>query len=193
MELKKLALLGLIISTLLTAKQAEAQSQGETENTWAKRIDTGKEVVTNLQFYFHDVVSGNSPTAVKIAKTSSNSSSLSLFGNLLMVDDALTVGPDPESKVIGRARGMYGSASQSVLDMGLIMVMSYVFTDGIYDGSSFSLLSINPALHRVREMAIVGGTGLFRLARGYAIAQTYSFNTAGDAIVHYNVTLCTYI
>ncbi|KAI5647871.1 hypothetical protein M9H77_33876 [Catharanthus roseus] len=180
-------LAGLFITLLATTLLPEkAQSQDEVK--WAKRIETGKEVITTLQFYFHDVVSGDSPTAIKIAQAS-NGTSLSLFGNLLMVDDALTVGPDPKSKVIGRARGMYGSASQSVLDMGLIMVMGYVFTDGIYDGSSFSLLSINPALHRVREMAIVGGTGLFRLARGYAIAQTYWFDTSGDAIVHYNLLI----
>ena len=40
------------------------------------------------------------------------------------------------------------------------------------------------------EMPIVGGTGFFQLARGYAIAQTHWFDlTTGDAIVGYNITV----
>lgn len=167
-------------------------AQGQDQSSWAKRVDTGKEVVTTLQFYFHDKLSGSNPSAVQITQpVNSTNNSGTLFGALLMIDDPLTIGPDPTSKLVGRARGLYGSAGQT--DLGLIMVVSYGFTDGIYQGSSFSLLSLNPAMNPVREMAIVGGTGLFRLARGYAIAQTYSANPNGDAIVGYNVTIVTYV
>uniref|UniRef100_A0A2P2Q8Y2 Dirigent protein n=1 Tax=Rhizophora mucronata TaxID=61149 RepID=A0A2P2Q8Y2_RHIMU len=69
------------------------------------------------------------------------------------------------------------------------MGMSYSFVDGIYNGSSFSLLGKNPPMKPAREMPIVGGTGLFRFARGYAIAHTLSLNAAGDAVVGYNVTI----
>lgn len=166
-------------------------AQGQDQPSWAKRVETGKEVITTLQFYFHDKLSGSNPSAVQIAQAAGTNNSGTLFGSLLMIDDALTIGPDPTSKLIGRARGLYGSAGQT--DMGLIMVISYGFTDGIYQGSSFSLLSLNSAMNPVREMAIVGGTGLFRLARGYAMAQTYSANPNGDAIVGYNVTIVTYV
>lgn len=167
------------------------QAQNGDEATWAKRVDSGNQVVTTLQFYFHDKLSGSNPSAIKIAQPLQNTNSPNLFGNLLMIDDPLTVGPDPSSKLVGRARGLYGSAGQA--DMNLIMALSYVFTDGIYDGSSFSLLSINQVMHSPREMAIVGGTGLFRLARGYAIAQTYQADATGDAVVGYNVTIATNI
>ncbi|PHU10835.1 Dirigent protein 23 [Capsicum chinense] len=179
----------LVILMLVTTPAWVAQ--GQDQESWAKRVDTGKEVVTTLQFYFHDKLSGSNPSAIQIAQANGTSNSGSLFGSLFMIDDPLTIGPDPTSKQVGRARGMYGSAGQT--DLGLIMVISYGFTDGIYQGSSFSLLSLNPALNPVREMAIVGGTGLFRLARGYAIAQTYSIKANGDAIVGYNVTIVTYV
>ncbi|GAY62391.1 hypothetical protein CUMW_217370 [Citrus unshiu] len=70
------------------------------------------------------------------------------------------------------------------------MSMSFVFVDGPYNGSSISLLGNNRAMNPVREMPIVGGTGFFRLAPGYAVAQTHwmDFKT-GDAIVGYNVTV----
>ncbi|XP_073313827.1 dirigent protein 23-like isoform X1 [Primulina huaijiensis] len=159
---------------------------------WAKRVETGTEVITTLQFYFHDILSGQNPTAMRIAEAPQTNNSSTFFGMLTMIDDPLTMGPDPTSKVVGRARGMYGSAGQA--DFGLIMVLNYGFTDGIYDGSSFSLLSINRAMESVREMSIVGGTGLFRFARGYAIAQTYKLDAmTGDAVVGYNVTIATYI
>ncbi|RVW22149.1 Dirigent protein 19 [Vitis vinifera] len=43
-------------------------------------------------------------------------------------------------------------------------------------------------LKNVREMPIIGGSGVFRYARGYVEARTYSFNVkSGDAVVEYNV------
>nr|AYN74355.1 dirigent protein 2 [Eucommia ulmoides] len=178
-----------LVCLVMAVQWCQAQQDG---SDWARRSDTGSsEVVTNLHFYFHDTVSGNNPSAVRVAGTSTTSNSPTLFGALLMVDDPLTVGPDRISRLVGNARGLYGSASHT--DMGLIMVINYGFTDGIYNGSSFSILSINPPMQPVREMSIVGGTGLFRLARGYALARTYWFDASGDAIVEYNVTITTYI
>ncbi|CAK9162075.1 unnamed protein product [Ilex paraguariensis] len=188
----RLSLIVMLISLVITMASAQSQEDGSNQVGWAKRVDTGKEVVTNLHFYFHDTVSGKNPSAVRVAQANETTNSLTLFGALLMADDPLTEGPDPSSKLVGRARGLYGSAAQT--ELGLIMVMSYCFTEGIYNGSSFSILGLNPAINPVREMSIVGGTGLFRLARGYAIAQTYWLDpTTGDAIVGYNVTVATYI
>ncbi|GMP37588.1 hypothetical protein CsSME_00009197 [Camellia sinensis var. sinensis] len=70
--------------------------------------------------------------------------------------------------------------------------MNFGFLDGIYNSSSISLDGLDSALVPVREIVVVGGTGVFRFARGYAIAKTYSVNfTTGDAIVGYNVTVVT--
>ncbi|XP_073120159.1 dirigent protein 23-like [Henckelia pumila] len=188
----RVTLLITIFTFLAAASSWSGLAQSTDSIAWAKRVETGTEVITTLRFYFHDILSGQNPTAIRIAQAPQTNNSSTFFGMLTMIDDPLTIGPDPTSRVVGRARGMYGSAGQT--DFGLIMVLNYGFTDGIYEGSSFSLLSINRATESVREMSIVGGTGLFRLARGYAIAQTYKFDPmTGDAVVGYNVTIATYI
>ncbi|RZC44869.1 hypothetical protein C5167_037823 [Papaver somniferum] len=148
--------------------------------------------VTRLHFYFHDRVSGKNPTAIPIAQASTTNQSSTMFGTLRMIDDPLTEGSDPSSKVVGRAQGLYGFSGQDQLS--LIAVVSYVFTDEkLKNGSSLSLLSHNPILNPVRELAVVGGTGSFRFASGFAQIKTLFFNlTSGDAIVEYYVTVVHY-
>ncbi|KAB1207488.1 Dirigent protein 23 [Morella rubra] len=154
---------------------------------WATMLESQKKTVTSLQFYFHDIVSGKNPSAVRVAKANDTDKSPTFFGALTMADDPLTETPDPKSNLVGRAQGLYGSAGQQ--ELGFLMAMNFAFTDGVYNGSSVSLLGRNSPLHPIREMPIVGGTGMFRLARGYAIAQTHQLDPTGDAIVHYNVTV----
>ncbi|CAH9057180.1 unnamed protein product [Cuscuta europaea] len=181
-------LISCLILLALTAFSGGHADQGK--ESWAKKLRKGHQAVTTLQFYFHDKLSGSSPSAVRIVEPTSASKSPTRFGVVMMADDPLTIGPDPKSTEVGRARGLYGSAGQK--DLGLIMAMSYSFTHGEYNGSSFSLLSINHAMNPVRELAVVGGTGQFRLARGYALAHTHSLDVpTGDAIIGYNVTLIT--
>uniref|UniRef100_A0A803QPE0 Dirigent protein n=1 Tax=Cannabis sativa TaxID=3483 RepID=A0A803QPE0_CANSA len=79
-------------------------------------------------------------------------------------------------------------AMASLSDVGLLMSLNYVFTEGKYNGSCLSILGHNSILSALREMPVVGGTGLFRFARGYALAKTYMVNaTSHDAIVEYDV------
>ncbi|KAK2636933.1 hypothetical protein Ddye_031725 [Dipteronia dyeriana] len=140
--------------------------------------------MSHLHFYFHDIVSGKNATAVRIAGPP-NSTAYG-FGSTVMIDDPLTDGPDLTSKLVGRAQGMYAIASQR--DISLLLVMNLAFLDGKYNGSSISILGRNPVFDDVREMPIVGGSGVFRSAHGYALAHTilFDYNT-GDAIVEYNV------
>ncbi|KAL3599666.1 hypothetical protein D5086_007584 [Populus alba] len=63
---------------------------------------------------------------------------------------------------------------------------------GKYNGSSISILGRNPIFDDVREMPVVGGSGLFRLARGHALLHTVWFNKQGDAIIEYNVYVSHY-
>ncbi|XP_066336802.1 dirigent protein 22-like [Miscanthus floridulus] len=141
---------------------------------------------THLHFYFHDTVSGKSPTAVRVVSPPASSPS-PLFGMVNVMDDPLTEGPDQGSAaVIGRAQGLYMGSDQAKL--GFLQAMNLVFTAGDYNGSTLALLGRNCPLDAVRELPVVGGTGAFRFARGYALLRTHwlDFST-GDATVEYDV------
>ncbi|KNA06025.1 hypothetical protein SOVF_184880 [Spinacia oleracea] len=135
-------------------------------------------------------MTGESPTVALIAQPigDNNNSAALGFGSLFMADDPLTVSPDPNSNLVGPAQGLYGAASQE--GVNLIMGLNYGFVDGVYNGSSVVIFGRNSIMNPVREFPVVGGTGVFRMARGYAVAETYFFNiTSRNAIVGYNVTI----
>ncbi|KAI8024064.1 Dirigent protein 23 [Camellia lanceoleosa] len=154
----------LMISLIVTMPSVQTLQVEQPNNqlSWAKTLKSKKQIVTNLQFYFHDTVSGKTPSAVRVAQSFYTENSPTRFGAVMMADDPLTESPDPSSKLMG------------------------------FTMEALLALSANCVLHSVREMAVVGGTGLFRLARGYAVAKTHWFDpNTGDAIVGYNVTIVT--
>lgn len=108
-----------------------------------------------------------------------------------MIDNPLTLGPELSSKVVGKAQGFYALASQE--EFGLLMTMNFVFTEGKYNGSTITVLGRNAVFDQVREMPVIGGSGLFRFARGYVEARTHMFDLkSGDATVEYNVYVMHY-
>ncbi|GLJ04897.1 hypothetical protein SUGI_0005950 [Cryptomeria japonica] len=149
------------------------------------------EKITHLKFYFHDTVSGKNVTAVEVASAPSTKTSATLFGKVFVLDDPLTEGPEPTSKLVGKAQGLYASAGQE--DFHLLMAVTFVFQGGKFNGSTLAMVGNNAVLKEVREMPIVGGSGKFRLARGYALARTHYIDfKSGNAIVLYNVTVHHY-
>ncbi|KAG5581919.1 hypothetical protein H5410_052546 [Solanum commersonii] len=113
---------------------------------WFKKLPHSKQKVTKLHFYFHNIVSEKILIAVQIAQSNMTAKSSTSFGSVTMIDDPLTVGPEPNS-TIG----------------ALLMTLNFVFTTGKYNGSTLSVLGRN-AFQKYREMPIVGGSGVFRLA-----------------------------
>lgn len=108
-----------------------------------------------------------------------------------MIDDTLTIGPEPNSKLVGRAQGVY--AQSSLNDDSLLMVFNFAFVEGKYNGSSLSVLGRNSVMLPLREMPVIGGSGVFRFAYGYAQAKTYSYNVkTGDAVSEYDVYVFHY-
>ncbi|KAL7002575.1 hypothetical protein U1Q18_003727 [Sarracenia purpurea var. burkii] len=195
--MRKVAVIVILFCSILTETPAAhgagaAASDGpEVVEEWFQTLKYKKEKVTKLHFYFHDILSGKNPTGVKVAQANMTFKSPTLFGLINMIDDPLTTGPEPNSTVVGRAQGFYGSAGLE--ELALVMAVNYVFTSGEFNGSTLSILGRNPPFHDYREMPIVGGSGVFRLARGVATAKTYWYNaTTGDVIVEYNVFVIHY-
>ncbi|CAN8254303.1 unnamed protein product [Cochlearia groenlandica] len=175
-----------LFSSLLLLSTTVTKTEAYSKTTKAPYPIHKPEKLTHLHFYFHDTVSGNKPTAVVVATGPNTSTSAFSFGMVVVVDDPLTVGPELTSGEIGRAQGMYSFADQNTF--GLLMNFNLVFTKGEFSGSSVAMFGRNQVKLKVREMSIIGGTGAFRFAGGYAQATTFSANfTSGDAVVEYNV------
>nr|WCZ54769.1 dirigent protein 15 [Phryma leptostachya subsp. asiatica] len=156
-----------------------------------KEMGLKREKLSHLRFYFHDIVSGRNPTAVRVAEATVTNSSATGFGFMVMIDDPLTLGPNMSSKIVGRAQGIYASAD--LTNIGLLMVLNFVFTEDKFNGSTLSVLGRNAVFSAVRELPIVGGSGVFRFAHGYAEARTHEINLeTGDAVVQYNVYVFHY-
>ncbi|KAJ0480633.1 putative dirigent protein [Helianthus annuus] len=182
----------IIFTILLISFLATVESQQFSRKLSQRSFGLRKEKLSHFRFYFHDIVAGPNATAIRIVEaTRTNRTSATGFGDITMIDNPLTMGPERTSKLVGRAQGMYTSASLN--EMGLLMAMNYVFVEGKYNGSSLSILGRNPVMSTVREMPIVGGSGLFRFARGYAEARTHTFNmNNGDAVVEFNLYVLHY-
>ncbi|CAN7075273.1 unnamed protein product [Brassica oleracea var. botrytis] len=128
---------------------------------------------------------GHNPTSVKVAEAAQTNTSKTYFGSMFVMDCPLTTLPNISSNIIGYAQGMTASASQT--ELGLLMILHFVFTEREYNGSTISILGRNLVFENVREMPVVGGSGLFRFARGYAEGKTYSLDVkSGNATLEYN-------
>jgi hypothetical protein len=142
------------------------------------------EKLTHLHFFYHDILEGKNPTVVQIIDPSNTVG----FGASYMMDNLLTEEQEITSKPVGRAQGMFGLAS--LHDRGMVMLINLAFTEGDFAGSTLSMLGRNPVQDTVRELPIVGGTGVFRFARGYATAKSlWEISTSEHFVVEYDVTV----
>ncbi|KAE8726626.1 Dirigent protein 21 [Hibiscus syriacus] len=134
----------------LSINLASAKSNGFSNVLSPKKLGLEREKLGHLHFYFHDIVSGRNPTAIRVASAAMTNKSETIFGAVVMVDDPLTEAPERNSKLVGKAQGIYTSAAQD--EVGLLMVMNLAFMEGKYNGSSLSLLGCNCVFSTVREM-----------------------------------------
>uniref|UniRef100_A0A0D3ADX0 Dirigent protein n=1 Tax=Brassica oleracea var. oleracea TaxID=109376 RepID=A0A0D3ADX0_BRAOL len=80
-----------------------------------------------------------------------------------MIDNALTSDVPINSTLVGQAQGFYAGASQH--ETSFLMAMNFAFKIGKYNGSTITILGRNTIFSEVRKMPVVGGRGIFRLAR----------------------------
>ncbi|XP_050370225.1 dirigent protein 22-like [Argentina anserina] len=187
---KQLLILSLLSSFALNLVQ------GEDDYDFVRAMDRDllglkNEKISHFRLYWHDIVSGKNPSAIFIVVKSPINSSSTGFGNVAMIDDPLTEKPELSSRLLGWAQGFYASASQK--EVGLLVAMNFYFIQGKYNGSTITILGRNPVSTKVREMPIIGGSGIFRFARGYVEARTHRYNpVTGDTNVEYNCYVLHY-
>ncbi|KAL0374247.1 UNVERIFIED_CONTAM: Dirigent protein 1 [Sesamum radiatum] len=138
------------------------------------RLLQAKQKAAKLHFFIQDALGGSSPTVWEVARSSITPHSTTSFGRVSVLDDLITAEPDPDSEKLGRAQGMITSSD---LDKtALTMSLNLYFTCGKYKGSTLCIVGRNPMDRKNRELAVVGGTGVFRMAHGYAVSNTHSYN-----------------
>lgn len=64
------------------------------------------------------------------------------------------------------------------------MVINFAFLEGMYYGSTISIRGRNQILQKVREMPVVGGSGMFRFSHGYAMAKTFRSDQKVAVVVY---------
>lgn len=175
---------------LLLTTFASTGDAGDFASTMNPERLHNKEKLTHLRVYWHDIRSGQNPSSIMIQPPVKKYSS-TLFGSITMMDNKLTSGVSINSTVVGQAQGFYAGAAQP--ELGFLMAMTFAFKTGEYNGSTITILGRNTVLSEVREMPVVGGSGIFRLARGHVELRTKLFDKkTGDAIVEYNCFVLHY-
>lgn len=131
------------------------------------------EKVARLQLYVQDIKAGPNKTVWDVARSNITCHSATDFGLVRVMDNKITAGPDYDSEEVGRAQAII--AFTDMQETAITMNFNFYLKTGKYSGSTLSVVGRQSlSLNEVnREMPIVGGTGVFRMARGYAICNTY--------------------
>ncbi|KAK7390287.1 hypothetical protein VNO78_25589 [Psophocarpus tetragonolobus] len=175
----------------LTSVTAEDEGTGFVDSSPNRKFLKSKEKVSHFRFFWHDILTGQNPSAIQIIPSVPKYNKTSSFGLVRILDNPLTLGLKLSSKLVGRAEGLYASASQSRLS--LLMVMNFALTQGKYNGSSITIMGRDVIDDKAREMPVVGGSGVFRFARGYAMAKTRTFDPKSmQSTVEFNVYVIHY-
>lgn len=144
----------------------------------------------SFTFFLHDNLLTIPSSAEVLILPELDAPKNSFFGALIVFDDSMTKSPDPGSLEIGRGRGMYLFDAHDTKGAAIEFVWTAQFNEssGYGKGATLSFLGFDRTTDPTREISVVGGTGLFRSARGWAIIQTYSLVGAA-AVLNITVTV----
>ncbi|KAJ7567840.1 hypothetical protein O6H91_01G009400 [Diphasiastrum complanatum] len=138
-----------------------------------------------LEFYMHDIVQTANATTALVAGPNGDTKTINSFGSVMVIDDPLTEGPELGSRLVGRGQGMY--VFDSMNDFSLLLSFTAVFVKEKHNGT-LSFHGADRILLTKREIPVVGGTGDFRFAQGYAFIETASIK-GFSAVLKFSVTV----
>ncbi|CAL9236176.1 unnamed protein product [Arabidopsis halleri] len=120
-----------------------------------------------------------------------------MFGTITVVDDELTESHELGSAVIGRAQGFYLASSldgtSQTLSLTVLLHGEHDHQDTLDDAISF--FGVHRTASHASQIAVIGGTGKFEHAKGYAIVETLHnqdnqhITDGQDTILHFSVYL----
>ncbi|CAK9157989.1 unnamed protein product [Ilex paraguariensis] len=143
---------------------------------------------TSMTIYFQDRFAGPNATTVPITGIPGQLWTFGSFGTVFCIDSPITQGLEGSSEQIARGQGVHVT---SALDGSATYVsISIVFMNKEFNGSTLEIQGANYLYVNVRELAVVGGTGQFRYARGFATFETAFLDMkAAYAVLRCNITV----
>ncbi|KAJ4848162.1 hypothetical protein Tsubulata_034121, partial [Turnera subulata] len=135
---------------------------GAQANTFLQNTGNNNNVVSQNQPF---VTAGNLPAGITLQKL--------MFGSITVVDNELTEGHELGSGVVGRAQGFY--LASSVDGTSHTVALTVLLHGGDSHGEvedTISFFGVHRTATPDSEIAVVGGTGKYEDARGYAVVET---------------------
>ncbi|KAG6402470.1 hypothetical protein SASPL_134665 [Salvia splendens] len=171
-----------IISSLLAATAAPGP--------WVQTLTKGNKKITKFHFYVHNQQAGPNKTVYQVAASSITPTLPTNFGIVKVLDDLVTAEPDIHSEPVARVQGLI--AYSDFHTAAIAMNVNFYITAGEFNKSTLCV-SVRLALTEpLREMPVIGGTGAFRFARGYALSTSYTFDFAtGNSVFNYTIYVIT--
>ncbi|VFQ68004.1 unnamed protein product [Cuscuta campestris] len=136
-----------------------------------------------LDFYFHDIIyngqnSHNATSAIVGAPSWANRTILAdqgHFGDVVVFNDPITLDNNLHSKPVGWAQGFYLYDRKDVFTAWLGFTCSFNTTK---HRGTINFAGADPLLNKTRDISVIGGTGDFFMARGFATLMTDAFEGA---------------
>ncbi|CAN8285515.1 unnamed protein product [Cochlearia groenlandica] len=94
-----------------------------------------------------------------------------MFGTMTVIDDELTEGHELGSGLLGKAQGYY--VASAVDGTSQTMAFTAMFESGGYE-DSISLFGVHRTAVSESHLGVMGGTGKYVNARGFAIVKTFT-------------------
>ncbi|KAL6531382.1 hypothetical protein OROMI_027746 [Orobanche minor] len=179
----------MMISCLSIAMQIGGSHSLPSETEEFRNFCCGRGKLTKLHFYVQDTAFGPNRAVWDVARANITTMENMLFGQINVVDCNITAEPASNSTLLGRVQGLATASDFNTFAM--TMDLNFYFTAGKHNGSTISVVGRNQILNATRELPVVGGTGQFRLARGYAIVSTHSTGADNNGVLEYNIYTIT--
>ncbi|KAI5004413.1 hypothetical protein ZWY2020_031656 [Hordeum vulgare] len=138
----------------------------------------------HIHLYMHETFTGPNATLFAVVPPLGDRTR---FGMVGVLDDELRDGPDPSnSSLVGRFQSLFAFAGL-VTPPGMQTVTNLVFTAGEHAGSMLVMVGSIVSSEGPYETAVVGGTGAFRMARGYCVLKAVWSPTPVSTVYEVNL------